>query len=105
MRAILALCAFLGVLTLVGCDDGENTSTDCGLNQCTVTFDRGVDANARVLGVEVTLVRVDGDVATLEVAGEPVQVSVDQSTGVGPVTVSLREITDDAVKVRIELTG
>src|SRR5688500_5641979 len=45
----------LGAAVLAGCSS-EGARTDCGLDACTVTFDRGVDASANILGVEAKLI-------------------------------------------------
>lgn len=99
--AVLAAGLVAGLALLTGCSS-EGTSTDCGVDQCTVTFDRGVDAKASILGVEARLVGVEGDRATVEVAGEQVTLTVgQQSTEVGGLYVSLESVTDTEAKVRI----
>ncbi|HLL64156.1 MAG TPA: hypothetical protein VK453_00235 [Micromonosporaceae bacterium] len=86
---------------LTGCSS-EGASTDCGLDACTVTFDRGVDAKASVLGVEAKLIGADGDKVTVEVAGEQVSLTVgQQAVNVGNVSVTLDSVTDSQVVVRI----
>ena len=67
----------LGVAVLAGCSS-EGASTDCGLDACTVTFDRGVDASATILGVEAKLVGAEGDQVTVEVAGEQLTLTIGQ---------------------------
>jgi len=53
---------------LVGCGGGGNTS--CAADGCTVTFARSGSAEVSVLGVTARLVRVDADIAQIEVAGQ-----------------------------------
>lgn len=90
-----------GLALLTGCSS-EGASTDCGVDQCTVTFDRGADAKASILGVDARLVKVEGDRATVEVAGEQLTVTVgQQATEVGGLYVSLESLTDSEAKVRI----
>ncbi|WP_091341406.1 hypothetical protein [Micromonospora rhizosphaerae] len=91
----------LGVALLAGCSS-EGASTDCGLDACTVTFDRGVDASANILGVEAKLVGAQGDQVTVEVAGEQVTLTVgQQATEVGGLAVTLDSVTQEQVKIRV----
>ncbi|MEV4756702.1 hypothetical protein AB0J86_16520 [Micromonospora sp. NPDC049559] len=91
----------LGTALLAGCS-AEGASTDCGIDQCTVTFDRGVEARASILGVDARLVGVDGDVVTVEVAGEQLGLTVgQQGADVGGMLVTVQSVTDDQVVVRI----
>ncbi|MCZ7419791.1 hypothetical protein O7605_09710 [Verrucosispora sp. WMMA2121] len=95
----------LGAALLAGCSS-EGASTDCGLDACTVTFDGGVDARANILGVEARLVETQDDVATIEVAGEQLSLTVgQQAADVGGLAVTLDSVTDSEVKVRIARNG
>jgi hypothetical protein len=99
--AVVAAGLAAGLALLAGCSS-EGAATDCGVDECTVTFDRGVDAKASILGVEARLVGVEGDRATVEVAGEQLTLTVgQQSTEVGGLYVSLESVTDTEAKVRI----
>ncbi|MGW5670293.1 hypothetical protein [Micromonospora sp. NPDC003776] len=91
----------LGAALLAGCSS-EGASTDCALDSCTVTFDRGVDASATILGVEAKLVGAQGDQVTVEVAGEQLSLTVgQQATEVGGFQVSLDSVTDQNVVIRV----
>ncbi|ROT33240.1 hypothetical protein [Micromonospora sp. HM5-17] len=91
----------LGAAVLTGCSS-ENATTDCGLDSCTVTFNRGVDARASILGVEAKLVGVDGDRVTIEVAGERLTLTVgQQATEVGGLYATIESADADQVVVRI----
>ena len=91
----------LGAALLAGCSS-EGATTDCGLDQCTVTFDRGVQGSVNVLGVEAKFVGADGDKVTLEVAGEQLQLTVGQQAAeVGGLAVSVDSVTDTDVQVKI----
>jgi hypothetical protein len=95
----LAAAAALGLGLLAGCG---NDDVDCGLDACTVTIDRSVDASVDVLGVQAKFVGADGDRVTLEVAGERVQLTVgQQAVDVGGLNVSLDSVTQDTVQVRV----
>lgn len=95
----------LGLGVLAGCSS-EGASTDCGLDACTVTFDRGVDAKASVLGVDAKLIGAKGDQVTIEVAGEQLSLSVGQQAAkVGGLSVSLDSVNDSQVVVRIARNG
>lgn len=99
--AVLAAGLVAGLALLAGCSS-EGASTDCGVDACTVTFDRGVDAKASVLGVEARLEGVEGDRATVEVAGEQLTLTVgQQATEVGGLYVTLESVSDTEARVRI----
>lgn len=89
---------------LAGCG-GEGTSTQCSLTECTVTLQRGVDAQVGILGADVRLVDVAGDVVTLEVAGSQVQLRVNEGVQVAGFQVELVELTDSEAVVRISQGG
>jgi hypothetical protein len=98
--AHLVLAGVLGLALLSGCSEGANT--DCGLDACTVTFDRGVDASASILGIEAKLIGTEADKVTLEIAGEQVTLTMGQAaTDVAGLQVSVDSITDTNVSVRI----
>ncbi|WP_341721203.1 hypothetical protein QQG74_11420 [Micromonospora sp. FIMYZ51] len=91
----------LGAAVLAGCSS-EGARTDCRLDACTVTFDRGVDARASIFGVEARLVEAQDDVVTIEVAGQQLSLTVgQQATEVGGLAVTLDSVTDSEVKVDI----
>lgn len=91
----------LAVAVLAGCSS-EGADTDCGLDQCTVTFDRGVEAQVSVLGVDAELVSAEGDQATLEVAGEQLTLTVGQGgTEVNGLDVAVESVNDSNVVVKI----
>jgi hypothetical protein len=99
--SLLAALALGGAL-LAGCSSSEGADTSCGLDQCTVTFDRGVQGNASILGVDAKFVQADANTVTLEVAGEQISLSTGgQAVDVGGLQVSLSSITDDQVSVQI----
>jgi hypothetical protein len=102
-RPAVALVAglALGLAVLSGCDS-QGVQTDCSLDACTLTFDRGVEANAKVLGVEAKLVGADGEKVTLEVAGERVSARVGEAAKeVGGMRVSVERVTDGQVVVKV----
>lgn len=101
-RAAATLAAAtLGLTLLAGCSS-EGAQTDCGLDSCTITFDRGVEAKANVLGVEAKLVGVQNDQVTLEVAGEQLALTVGQAaTQVGGLQVSVQSADDKNVVVQV----
>jgi hypothetical protein len=98
-RSVAALA--LGLAVLTGCSS-EGADTNCGIDQCTVTFDRGVDAQASVLGVDAKLVNAEDDKVTIEVAGEQLTLTVgQQGTEVAGLNVKLESVTDSQVVVQI----
>ncbi len=97
--AALFASAALGLAVLTGC---SSDNVDCGLDACTVTYERGVAASASVLGVEAKLVSADDNTVTIEVAGEQVQLTKgQQAVDVAGLQASLESVTQDQVKVRI----
>jgi hypothetical protein len=96
---VTVLALVLGGGALAGCGGGGNTS--CGVDGCTVTFPRSGSAEVSVLGVTARLVRVDADIAQIEVAGQTVQVPVGGQTEVGGFAVRVDEVNDQQVVVRI----
>jgi len=94
--SVLALVLAGGALA--GCGGGN---TSCGTDGCTVTFERSGDAEVSVLGVTARLVRVDADIAQVEVAGRTVMVPVGGQTDVGGLVVRVEQITDRQVVVRV----
>ncbi|MFI5956641.1 hypothetical protein [Cryptosporangium sp. NPDC051539] len=96
----LTAAAVLAVGLLAGCG-GDNSQTNCDLNSCTITFQRGVDASVSVLGVEAKLVNVRNSQATVEVAGQQVTVPVGQDAQSEGFNVSVQSITADQVVVDI----
>jgi len=94
--------ALLSLTLLTACNQSEGTDVDCGLDQCTVTFERGVDAKASVLGVEAKVVKVEGDKVTVEVAGEQLTLTVGQpATEAEGLQVTLESVTDTEIKIKI----
>ena len=95
--AVLAL----GTTLLAGCSS-EGASTDCGIDQCTVTFDRGVEGSVSVLGVNARFVGAKGDQVTVEVGGERLTLTAGQAAAqVGGLSVSVVDVTDTQAAVRI----
>ncbi|MFY1632632.1 hypothetical protein ACN27F_04965 [Solwaraspora sp. WMMB335] len=97
----LAAALVLGAALLAGCSS-EGASTECGLDACTVTFDRGVEASASILGVEARLVGAEGDRVTVEVAGEQLTLTVgEQATEVAGLYVTLERVTESQVAIQV----
>lgn len=84
---------------------GENSKTDCSSNSCTITFDRGVDANASILGVKAELVAANDRQVTLKVAGQQVTVPVGDNEQSEGFDISVRSVTKDQVVVKISNNG
>lgn len=106
IRRALAVAPLL-ILPLAaaaGCG-GENTETSCSTSSCTVTFDRGVDANASILGVKAELVSVQGKNVTMKVAGQQITVPVGEQEQAEGFNVSVQSVTKENVKVKISQSG
>ncbi|MFG1928371.1 hypothetical protein [Cryptosporangium sp. NPDC048952] len=96
----LVAAAALGLALLSGCG-GEGSNTDCNLNSCTITFDRGVDASVSVLGIDAKLVDVQNSQATLDIEGQQLTIPVGQDAQSEGFNVSVQSITADNVVVKI----
>jgi hypothetical protein len=96
--ALVALALTVGGLAACG---GQGSNTDCGLDGCTVTFQRSGDAVVSILGIEARLVGVDAGNAQLEVAGQTVTVPVGGEAAAEGFTVGVERVTDTEVVVRI----
>ncbi|MFR9805448.1 hypothetical protein ACL02T_24650 [Pseudonocardia sp. RS010] len=99
-RLLTGLAVAVLTLGLAACGGGSS-STECGLDGCTVTFPRNGAAAVSVLGVEARLVGVENDVAELRVAGQQVRVPVGGQTEAGGFTVGVERVTDSEVVVRV----
>ena len=100
--AVTVLALVLAGGSLAGCSGGGGGgNTSCGVDGCTVTFPRSGSAEVSVLGVNARLVRVDADIAQIEVAGQTVQVPVGGQTEVGGFVVRVQEVNDQQVVVKI----
>ncbi|MFF0546127.1 hypothetical protein ACWEVD_08980 [Nocardia thailandica] len=94
---VLAAAVVLGAAACT--IEGQGTRTECTASGCTITFDRGVEAKANVLGVDAELRAVDGDNVTLRVAGQDLVVPVGQTEASGNTQVRVQEVTADKVVV------
>src|SRR4051794_813718 len=92
----------LGTVTGYG---GQGSNTSCTVNSCTVTFDRGVNAQASILGIKAELVAVRGNQVTLKVAGQTVTVPVNGEQQADGFNVSVQSVTKDNVVVKIAQGG
>jgi hypothetical protein len=96
--AVTAASAVLAGALLAGCGDGTN----CSVDGCTVTFDRGVDASTSVLGVDVKLVGVKDNQVTVEAAGEQVEVPIgDTEAESNGLSFHVKEVTADKVVLKV----
>ncbi|WP_067654722.1 hypothetical protein [Nocardia harenae] len=101
MRRSLAL--LLLALAATACTaQGPGSTTNCDVSGCTVTFQRGVAASASILGVDAKLVAVNGNLVTLEIAGQQVTVPAgEQGQAAEGLNVAVQEVTEQQVVVKI----
>jgi len=92
-------------LGAVAACSGENASTNCTINACTVTFNRGVDASASILGIKAELVEVQDQNVTLKIGGQQITVPVGEGEQAEGFDVSVQSITQDQVVVKISNGG
>jgi hypothetical protein len=100
--AFAAVFAGIFAVALLAACSSEGADTNCSLNACTVTFDRGTNASVNILGVEAKLVGAEDETVTLEVAGEQVQLTTGQAaTEVGGMKVTLESADAEQIVVEI----
>ncbi|WP_278262136.1 hypothetical protein [Nocardia sp. AG03] len=102
VRRLITLSAFALLLPLAAtaCTmTGPGTTSECTVGGCTITFERGVQAKASVLGIDAELVAVNGDLVTLSIGGQQITVPVGQSQAADGVDVRVSEVTADRVVV------
>lgn len=99
----LVAALVLAVAVLTGCSAStEGADVDCSVNSCTATFDRGVNAEVSILGIDVKLVNATDDQVTVDVAGTEVVVPAGGgSQEAGGLAVRVREVTGDTVVLEI----
>ncbi len=101
---MLALSAFalLTPLAAAACSSqGAGYKSECQVSGCTVTFTRGVNAKASVLGIDAELVAVNGNTVTLKVGGQQVDIPIGQTQSGNGFSATVQDVTDDQVVVRI----
>lgn len=99
----LLIAAPLLALALGTASACSSENTDCALasGTCTVTFDRGVDAKASVLGVEAELVKATDTDVTVKIGGQQVTVPLDSEQSSGDFDIRVKEITQQNVVLEI----
>ncbi|NKY54993.1 hypothetical protein [Nocardia flavorosea] len=104
VRRLIAVAGFVASLSLgvSACTaTGAGATSECDVQGCTVTFDRGVDAKISVLGVDAELAAVEGNVVTLKVAGQDVTVPMGSTESAQGLDLTVREITQEKVVVQL----
>lgn len=104
VRRLIALSfvALLAPLGAAACTvEGPGTKSECNVGGCTVTFTRGVDAKANILGIDAELVAVNGNTVTLKIGGQQVDVPVGETQPAEGMNVTVQEVTDEKVVVKI----
>src|SRR3954454_4007179 len=99
IRLIVAVpLAALPLALAAGCSS-DNAS--CNGTSCTITFDRGVDAKASILGVDAELVSVNGQNVTLKLAGQQLTIPLDTDQTSGNFNLHVSSVTKDQVVVTV----
>ncbi|MEU8894794.1 hypothetical protein [Nocardia sp. NPDC048505] len=104
VRRLIALSLFALTATFgaAACSaEGAGSKTECQLSGCTITFDRGVNAKASVLGIDAELVAVNGNTVTLKVGGQQVDVPVGDTQPADGFNVTVQEVTAENVVVKV----
>ncbi|MGH3391278.1 MAG: hypothetical protein ACRDOO_20615 [Actinomadura sp.] len=103
-RTLVTVPLALLLFGAAGCG-GEGSNTNCSINSCTVTFNRGVDASASILGIKAELVDVKGNQVTLNVGGQRVTVPVNGEQQAEGFNIEVQSVTDENVVVKISQGG
>jgi hypothetical protein len=101
--AVSAVSATLAGVLLTGCG-GDGSDTDCSLDACVVTFDRGVDAETSILGVNAKLVGVRDNQVTVNVADQDINVPIGSSETEAEsngLHFRVQEVTDSKVVLKV----
>jgi hypothetical protein len=99
---VLSMFVVLAPLGVAACTaEGPGTKTDCNVGGCTVTFTRGVNATASILGVNAELVAVNANTVTLNVGGQQITVPVGGTQPANGFNVTVQEITKETVVVKV----
>ncbi|WP_280234478.1 hypothetical protein [Nocardia cyriacigeorgica] len=104
VRRLIAASFFATLTTFgaVACTvQGDGYTSECKVEGCLITFERGVDAEASVLGLKIKVVKVEGNTVSLSVGGQEVTVPVGESGSLDGNTISVREVTDDKVVINV----
>ncbi len=100
-RVVALVLMVLSSGLALGCTtSSKDTTVSCTVDSCTATFDRGVNATASILGVDVRLVAADGRNVTVDVAGKQLVVPVDGSQQAGGLSVAVEKVTDQQVVLK-----
>ncbi|WP_344247996.1 hypothetical protein [Actinocorallia libanotica] len=90
----------LALATTAACSS-ENADCNIAQGKCTVTFDRGVNAKAEVLGVNAEFVSATDTTVTLKIGGQELTVPLDNEQSSGEFDVRVQSITQEQVVVEI----
>ncbi|GAA3976883.1 hypothetical protein GCM10023085_69130 [Actinomadura viridis] len=104
-RKLAVLPLLLLPLGALAACSSENAQTDCTVNACTVTFDRGVEASASILGVKAELVSVQGQNVTMRIGGQQITVPAGEGEQAEGFNVSVQSVTQENVVVKISNGG
>jgi hypothetical protein len=104
-RTLVTVPLALLLFGAAGCGGGEGSETNCSINSCTITFNRGVDASASILGIRAELVDVKNNQVTLNVGGQTVTVPVNGEQQAEGFRVEVQSVTDENVVVKISQGG
>ncbi|MGH8868309.1 MAG: hypothetical protein ACRDYU_09970 [Actinomycetes bacterium] len=104
-RSFAALASAALALGAATACSSEGATTDCSTSACTITYERGVDAQATILGVQTRLVGVDGDRARIKVAGQTLTLPAGGQAQAGEFTVSVQDVSADEVVVKVAQSG
>ncbi|MBF6213272.1 hypothetical protein IU433_24375 [Nocardia puris] len=96
--ALIAASASFGA---VACTiEGAGTRSECDVSGCLVTFTRGVDAKASILGVDAELVAVQGNLVTLRVAGQELNIPAGETREAEGLDVAVQEVSEEKVVIK-----
>jgi hypothetical protein len=100
-RTRLLAAVPIAALTLALAAGCSSDNASCNGTTCTITFDRGVDAKASILGVDAELVAVNGQNVNLKIAGQQLTVPLHVDQTSGNFNVRVTSVTKNNVVVTI----
>lgn len=104
LRAAVIAVALLLTPAIAACQftsgDGKKK---CDTQECEITIDRGVDAKTEVLGADIKLDKVEGEVVTLTISGQEVVIPKGETGSAAGHNITIKEVNKDNVVIVVKL--
>lgn len=104
VKSVLMLSVLAATAFLAGCGWFGDSDTKCGVDgACRVTLDREKDATVEVAGIDIKLIKVEGDLVTLEVGGQQIVVPKGEEGESSDAQVAVEKITETEVVLKVQV--